>query len=84
MNIKMSRNSPCLCGSGMKFKKCCLNKRPLEAGVSRLIVDAREIIAIESAKRRREMIENFPRSSVAKVKFINERHPIQVGQNEGR
>ncbi|MCH7613897.1 MAG: UPF0149 family protein [Candidatus Marinimicrobia bacterium] len=25
---KIGRNDPCLCGSGKKFKKCCLNKMP--------------------------------------------------------
>lgn len=24
--VKHPRNSPCLCGSGKKYKKCCLNK----------------------------------------------------------
>ena len=24
---KIGRNKPCPCGSGRKFKKCCLNKR---------------------------------------------------------
>lgn len=23
---KIGRNSPCLCGSGLKFKKCCIDK----------------------------------------------------------
>ena len=23
---KIGRNDPCACGSGIKFKKCCLNK----------------------------------------------------------
>jgi uncharacterized protein YecA (UPF0149 family) len=23
---KVGRNDPCLCGSGKKYKKCCLNK----------------------------------------------------------
>jgi len=23
---KIGRNSPCLCGSGLKFKKCCIGK----------------------------------------------------------
>jgi predicted glycoside hydrolase/deacetylase ChbG (UPF0249 family) len=26
MNTKVSRNAPCPCGSGMKYKKCCLDK----------------------------------------------------------
>ena len=23
---KIGRNEPCVCGSGIKFKKCCINK----------------------------------------------------------
>jgi len=23
---KIGRNEPCLCGSGKKYKKCCINK----------------------------------------------------------
>ena len=25
--VKIGRNDPCPCGSGKKFKKCCINKR---------------------------------------------------------
>lgn len=28
--VKIGRNSPCPCGSGKKYKKCCLDKRPRE------------------------------------------------------
>ena len=28
---KLNRNSPCSCGSGKKYKKCCLNKKPDQA-----------------------------------------------------
>ncbi len=27
---KIGRNDPCPCGSGKKFKKCCLNKKGIE------------------------------------------------------
>ena len=27
---KLGRNDPCSCGSGKKYKKCCLEKKPLE------------------------------------------------------
>jgi len=27
--MKVGRNDPCPCGSGLKYKKCCLNKDPL-------------------------------------------------------
>lgn len=38
--MEIGRNDPCSCGSGKKYKKCCLNKpaevvRPIEAPVSR-------------------------------------------------
>ena len=26
--MKVGRNEPCPCGSGVKFKKCCLQKKP--------------------------------------------------------
>lgn len=26
MSNKIGRNAPCPCGSGKKYKKCCLNK----------------------------------------------------------
>ena len=28
--ITTGRNEPCPCGSGLKFKKCCLNKREVK------------------------------------------------------
>lgn len=28
--IEVGRNSPCLCGSGLKYKKCCLNNDSLK------------------------------------------------------
>jgi methionyl aminopeptidase len=35
--IKVSRNDPCPCGSGLKYKKCCLGKRtPQAPGVKEL------------------------------------------------
>lgn len=27
MSSKISRNEPCPCGSGLKYKKCCINKK---------------------------------------------------------
>jgi len=29
-SVKVGRNDPCPCGSGLKFKKCCLNRRTAE------------------------------------------------------
>jgi hypothetical protein len=32
MNDKVGRNDPCPCGSGKKFKQCCMSKAPQSAG----------------------------------------------------
>lgn len=32
--VKIGRNSPCPCGSGKKFKKCCGDKDPAKTGKS--------------------------------------------------
>jgi hypothetical protein len=29
--IRVGRNDPCPCGSGKKFKKCCLDRPPLDS-----------------------------------------------------
>jgi hypothetical protein len=28
MNVKIGRNDPCPCGSGKKYKRCCLPRQP--------------------------------------------------------
>ena len=30
MNHKVGRNDPCPCGSGLKYKKCCALKSPMQ------------------------------------------------------
>jgi hypothetical protein len=44
--MKTGRNDPCPCGSGKKFKKCCLGKSLLNAPPSQ---DARAVLAAASA-----------------------------------
>lgn len=48
--MKVGRNDPCPCGSGKKYKKCCLDKKRVEAAAERPIApgsnrEAREVIA---------------------------------------
>jgi len=38
---KIGRNDPCPCGSGKKYKKCCLDKKPSEAEVIKLVQEVR-------------------------------------------
>lgn len=36
MNQKVGRNDPCPCGSGKKYKNCCMNQeRPKASGIKR-------------------------------------------------
>jgi len=37
-NVKIGRNEPCPCGSGKKYKKCCLNPRSILCGISHKII----------------------------------------------
>lgn len=45
---KVGRNDPCPCGSGKKYKFCCLNKQP------------EPIDRIESAQERKKWLERYP------------------------
>jgi len=40
---KIGRNAPCPCGSGLKYKKCCLDKEDKHKNPSRQI-DLRHLI----------------------------------------
>lgn len=62
--MKAGRNNPCPCGSGLKFKKCCLKKKPRTMSVT---VDYGEPTTING-------ISLDPKSG--EVKFLNEGQPI--------
>ena len=47
-HIKLKRNSPCPCESGLKYKHCCLQKMVLqEQKVKQMINDDKEIRAMK-------------------------------------
>lgn len=48
--IKIGRNDPCPCGSGKKYKKCCLNKPQLPADL------------VESEQEKRKWLKYYPAS----------------------
>lgn len=50
--MKIGRNNPCCCGSGKKYKKCCLNKKSVPADV------------IDFFKRTLTENENFRRAGI--------------------
>lgn len=49
---KVGRNDPCPCGSGKKYKKCCLNKTKLQ------IKQPEDLMESEEEKKR--WLENYP------------------------
>jgi len=50
----MERNEPCACGSGKKYKKCCLAKDEAAAAMRRLEEQRRVEAEAEAARRMRE------------------------------
>lgn len=48
--VKTKRNDPCPCGSGLKYKKCCLGKSNLEAGDVRELYFKRHGIKLKGEK----------------------------------
>jgi sigma54-dependent transcription regulator len=58
---KPGRNDPCPCGSGNKYKKCCLAKD-----------EAASLAQLGSAKTRDELIEDAARRSVPHLPGIHE------------
>ena len=52
--MRIGRNQPCPCGSGAKYKKCCLNKKPEpkpKARAKKLTPAERTMIAMMAAGR---------------------------------
>jgi hypothetical protein len=41
--VKVGRNCPCFCGSGKKFKRCCISKEVLEGDHAEVVAEARNI-----------------------------------------
>jgi hypothetical protein len=61
---KIGRNKPCPCGSGKKFKKCCLNKQDPESGsASAVSPEESLILTIEKARlaagQKKELIRSL-------------------------
>jgi hypothetical protein len=46
---KAKRNDPCPCGSGEKYKKCCLDKQPTDQSISWADDDGIHFVAPGSA-----------------------------------
>jgi len=53
--VKIGRNDPCPCGSGKKYKQCCLNKP--KTGLDK----------IESEEERKKVLKSYPETGAEKV-----------------
>src|SRR5438552_2547677 len=45
---KLSRNDPCPCGSGRKYKRCCMMTTPTQSPATRATFASREAQAIDA------------------------------------
>ena len=69
---KTGRNEPCPCGSGKKYKSCCLHTSEPSVSGTGEVVDTRELAALAAAarfpdleKKAREILAAQPQSGVA-------------------
>jgi len=45
MNKKISRNDPCPCGSGKKYKKCCISKSKIKHSHTWMAEDGMHVVS---------------------------------------
>lgn len=76
---KVGRNDPCPCGSGKKFKKCCLNKEKHDGLPSYKSIDD-EII--EASKLAIEHDEKSILSSINKLNELQNRKGLKPSQKQ--
>lgn len=68
-NVKVGRNDPCPCGSGLKYKKCCLRKMEAEKTNMKEIYFKRHRIRIKE-KRQREGIRKAGKLVIATLDLV--------------
>ena len=64
MKNKVDRNDPCPCGSGRKYKKCCMPKRPSESTLTWIDEDGMHFVgpgSEMSADQLNKMTEEYQR-----------------------
>ena len=70
--MKLGRNEPCLCGSGKKYKRCCLLKGQSTDSASR-----REEKSLEEHEMLLNMINNFRRLTLDRKPHIKQYYRIK-------
>jgi len=76
--MRSSRNSPCPCGSGIKFKKCCINNGLNPASTANLYSVANQIIPTalglpEENSSQFQALEDWANTYLSS---INPEHPL--------
>lgn len=60
-NTKLGRNDICYCGSGKKFKKCCIDKpKPMSKELEEDLALGQQRIAEDEVKRKKMNSKDFP------------------------
>ena len=90
--MKIKRNEPCPCGSGKKYKKCCLIKDEEQASIRRKEVD-QNLLALEEEVRQLDDLSNSVLDLIEMGKFeeaeevcqkLEDEYPDQVDAFERR
>lgn len=70
--MKIGRNDPCPCGSGLKYKKCCLLKKKQDTGRVKELYLKNYGIRIKT----KEQIQGIQRAGTLVVKTLDEVEPL--------
>ena len=76
--MKPGRNDPCPCGSGKKFKKCCINASPPISGPDISTIELNKLTAYEGkvGRERKEWCERFISWKKEQLKILTARQKI--------
>lgn len=76
MRNKVGRNDPCPCGSGKKYKKCCMMK----ANINK--IDASSLVKTEAPDRTEDVRSRQPQARAAEIENIFRRACNYLDRNE--
>ena len=71
---ELGRNAPCPCGSGLKFKRCCLNKQEQSSVGSRIALSFVAIMLIGGAIFLLTSLDELGERSTANGRVWSEAH----------
>lgn len=70
----IGRNDPCSCGSGKKYKQCCLNAAPKSSLGNKFLLAAVAVVLIGGAVILLTNLDNFTHSEGGPTRVWSEAH----------